>query len=256
MSGVNSINWARIVAQIVYYFVGASALGAPHRKISFSVPTGNFGDILAGYYAMKMGLPIGKLHIATNANDILARAFATGVYEMRGVAATQSPSMDIQISSNFERLLFDLYARDPAAIRALMQNLAQSRRFELAPAPLAALRASFGAGACDEAATSNEMRRTWRDSGYLLDPHTAVGAHVARGAFAADPQTPMIVLGTAHPAKFPDAVRKATGVSPQLPAHLAGLMARKERFSVLANDQRTVETFVRQRARALHKAKA
>ena len=249
LSGVNSINWARIVAQVVYYFTAGMALGAPHRPVSFTVPTGNFGDILAGYIAKRMGLPVARLNIATNSNDILARTLATGAYEMRGVAATQSPSMDIQISSNFERLLFDLHGRDAASIRALSDNLAQARRFDIAPRPLAKLRDEFSAGTADEAATTAEMARTWRDSGYMLDPHTAVGVAVARRALQKDPATPMVALGTAHPAKFPDAVRKAIGVTPQLPLHLADIMERKEHFTVLANDQRAVENFVRARAR-------
>ena len=251
LSGVNSINWARIVAQTVYYFTSAVALGGPARPVSFAVPTGNFGDILAGYIAKRMGLPIDRLMIGTNANDILARTLATGTYEVLGVHPTQSPSMDIQISSNFERLLFDSYDRDPEAIRGLMANLAQSRQFSLSPHALASIRSEFDAACIDEAATSEEMRRTYKDSGYLLDPHTAVGVGAARQVLARDLETPVVVLGTAHPAKFPQAVKAATGIHPALPEHLADLFDRKETFTVLANDQTTIETFIRQRSRAV-----
>ena len=248
LSGVNSINWARIVAQVVYFFTSAVALGAPHRAVSFAVPTGNFGDVLAGYVAKLMGLPISRLHVATNANDILARCLATGAYEMHSVIPTSSPSMDIQISSNFERVLFDALGRDAAALRALMASLAQSRRFTLAPDVLARLRAYFDASATSETATKAEMTRTYKQSGYVLDPHTAVAVHAARAALARDPATPMIVPGTAHPAKFPDAVQAATGTRPQLPPHLADLMERREHFDVLANDAALVERFIRARA--------
>lgn len=249
LSGVNSINWARIVAQTVYYFTAASSLGSPHRNVSFAVPTGNFGDILAGYIAKRMGLPIGQLVIGTNANDILARALAGGTYEIKGVKPTTSPSMDIQISSNFERLLFEVYHRDSGSIRALMANLTQSKQFAIAPEPLARIRSDFSAVCVDEAATKAEMQRTYRDSGYLLDPHTAVGVGAARRAMLTDASLPMVVLGTAHPAKFPDAVRAATGVSPALPEHLADLFERKEHFTVLPNDQSQIETFIRAHSR-------
>ena len=249
LSGVNSINWARVMAQASYYFTSAVALGAPHRKISFCVPTGNFGDVLAGYIAKRMGLPIERLVIATNANDILARTLATGTYSLRGVEATQSPSMDIQISSNFERLLFEAHGRDSAAIRALMDNLKQSGHFSIAPGPLTAIRAEFDAGRADEAETSAEITRTWRESGYILDPHSAVGVAVARREQPKHPATPMVVLGTAHPAKFPDAVEKATGLRPPLPPHLADLLERREHFTVLANNLADIETFVRGKTR-------
>ena len=249
LSGVNSINWARILAQIVYYFTSAVALGAPDRRVSFAVPTGNFGDVLAGYYAKRMGLPIDRLVIATNENDILARALASGVYKPLGVKATQSPSMDIQISSNFERLLFEAYDRDAGALRALMGGLAQSLEFEIAPAPLAAIRRDFDASRVDEPTCAEEIGRVYRDSGVVIDPHTAVGVNAARGALRRDPSTPVISLATAHPAKFPDAVAQAIGVRPALPAHLSDIGARKERFSVLPNDPAAVARFVRERAR-------
>jgi threonine synthase len=251
LSGVNSINFARVVAQMVYYFTSAAVLGGPLRKVSFTVPTGNFGDILAGHMARQMGLPIEKLVVATNSNDILARALDTGRYEVRGVHATQSPSMDIQVSSNFERLLFDAVGRDAAEVRRLMASLDQSGAFEIPSAALEKIREEFAAGAASEAETAGEIARTWRECEYILDPHTAVAVHVARKNLARDPATPMVALGTAHPAKFPDAVRAATGVSAPLPAHLADLFERKERFDVLANDEQAIAAFIRARARAV-----
>jgi threonine synthase len=249
LSGVNSINWARIVAQIVYFFTSAVALGAPGRKVSFAVPSGNFGDILAGYYAKRMGLGIDRLVIATNENDILARALASGVYRTRGVVATQSPSMDIQVSSNFERLLFDAYERDAGAIRALMGSLAQSGEFTIAPGPLARMRETFDAHSASETDCRDEMARAWRESGYVLDPHTAIGVSAARRGLARDPAIPMIVLGTAHPAKFPDAVERAIRLRPALPPHMDDLMRREERFTILPNDPRAVARFIESRAR-------
>ncbi|MFL5076120.1 MAG: threonine synthase [Microvirga sp.] len=251
LSGVNSINWARIAAQTVYYFTAAVALGAPHRPVSFSVPTGNFGDVLAGFVAKRMGLPIERLMVATNANDILDRALASGRYEIRGVTPTTSPSMDIQVSSNFERLLFEANDRDAAAVRGLMAGLSQSRSFAIAPEPLARIRRDFASAAVDEETVAQEMRRTYGDAGYLLDPHTAVGVHAGRALIDRDPRTPVIALSTAHPAKFPDAVLRATGVRPELPPHLAELMDRPERFARLANDQAAVERFIRERARVV-----
>ena len=247
LSGVNSINWGRIVAQIVYYFTAAVSLGAPHRKVSFTVPTGNFGDIFAGYAAKRMGLPIDKLIIATNANDILKRTLASGRYEVNGVAPTISPSMDIQISSNFERLLFEAAGRDAEQVRAMMDGLKQSGGFDVPAPALEAIRAEFAAGTTDEAATGSTMADTLADSQYLLDPHTAVGVHVARQHLG---QTPMLSLATAHPAKFPAAVKAATGVEPDLPVWLADLNERPERFDVLANDQGAVETYIKTRTRA------
>ncbi|MCW2314922.1 threonine synthase [Rhodoblastus acidophilus] len=251
LSGVNSINFARVVAQMVYYFTAATVLGGPDRKVSFTVPTGNFGDILAGYMAKQMGLPIEKLIVATNSNDILARALDTGRYEVRGVHATSSPSMDIQVSSNFERLLFDAVGRDAAVIRGLMASLEQSGAFDIPAPALAAIRESFVAGAASEADTAAEIARTYKECEYILDPHTAVAVNVARKHLARDPKTPMVALGTAHPAKFPDAVKAAIGVSAPLPAHLADLFARKEKFDVLPNDPAAIAGFIKARARAV-----
>ncbi|GLQ52920.1 threonine synthase [Devosia nitrariae] len=248
LSGVNSINWGRIVAQIVYYFTAAVSLGSPHRKMSFTVPTGNFGDIFAGYCAKRMGLPVERLIIATNANDILRRTLETGRYEMAGVTPTTSPSMDIEVSSNFERLLFESAGRDPQMLRQMMESLKQSGGFTLPPSALAAIRAGFAAGTADEEATGRTIARTHADAGYLLDPHTAVGVHVAGAARAA--QVPMITLATAHPAKFPAAVAAATGIEPTLPAWLSDLAQRPERLSVLDNDQKLVEEFILARTRA------
>jgi threonine synthase len=249
LSGVNSINWARIVAQAVYYFTAAVALGAPHRKVAFTVPTGNFGDVFAGYVASKMGLPIDRLVVATNANDILARTFASGTYEMRDVVATASPSMDIQISSNFERLLFDAYDRDAHAVRSLMGSLAQSRRFSVSAHALEKMRALFSADRADEQESAATIRAWMREASYCADPHTAVGLAVAEKE-TRDPSVPMVVLSTAHPAKFPDAVKAACGIEPALPDWLGGLYARTERVTVLPADQGAVERFVSSASRA------
>ncbi len=254
LSGVNSINWARIAAQTVYYFTAAASLGGPLRPVSFSVPTGNFGDVLAGWVAKRMGLPVGRLMVATNLNDILVRTLRSGAYEVTGVHPSSAPSMDIQVSSNFERLLFETHGRDAAAVRRLMGNLSQQKRFEVEPAPMARIRGEFDAAAVDEAQTADEIARVWREAGYLLDPHTAIGVRAARAGLKADPTTPMVALGTAHPAKFPDAVRRAAGVTPELPAHLADLMSRPERFARLPNELGRVERFVEDHARAVRSA--
>jgi len=248
LTGVNSINWARILAQTVYYFTAAVALGAPKNSVSFTVPTGNFGDIFAGYVAKRMGLPIDRLVIATNANDILTRTLETGRYELRPVTATTSPSMDIQVSSNFERLLFEVLGRDGAAVRRLMEDL-RAGGFELGAAPLAAIHKDFVAGRADEAEAARAMRETYASTGFLPDPHTAVGLAVSRRFLT--PGVPMITLATAHPAKFPDAVRTATGVEPALPDRLGDLMERRERFTTIANDGSAVEKFIAGHTRAL-----
>lgn len=249
LSGVNSINWARIMAQVVYFFTAAVQLGAPDRKVSFTVPTGNFGDIFAGFVAKKMGLPIDRLVIATNENDILARTLRTGRYEMKPVKATATPSMDIQISSNFERLLFEAYGRDAGAVRQLMENLKQSGAFDIAETPLKAIRRDFRAGRASEKQVALTMRETLEKAGYLLDPHTAVGVFVAKSREKSN--SPMITLATAHPAKFPRAVKDATGLDPALPFWLGDLMAREERFEVLSADLGTVENFISAHARAI-----
>ena len=243
LSAVNSINFARIVAQAVYYFVAAAALGAPHRKVAFAVPTGNFGDVFAGYVAARMGLPVDRLTVATNVNDILARTLASGSYEIRDVVPTTSPSMDIQVSSNFERLLFEAGGRDPAPVRAAMASLAQSRRFTVSAPALGEMRACFTADRASEEETAATIRTTLRESGYLLDPHTAVAMAVAEKE-TRDPAVPMVVLSTAHPAKFPDAVAAACGVRPGLPDWLAGLENKAERFAVLPADQAAVEAHI------------
>jgi threonine synthase len=256
LSGVNSINWARVAAQAVYYFTAAVALGAPHRRVSFSVPTGNFGDILAAYVAKRMGLPIERLMIGTNANDILARTLGSGAYEIKGVQPTTSPSMDIQISSNFERLLFEAYGRDGEAIRRLMASLGQSRAFLIEAEPLARIREEFSAQAVNEDDVIAEMAETYRKTGYVLDPHSAVGTRAGRALLKQNPEVPVVALSTAHPAKFPDAVERATGVRPALPPHMADLMERRESFTILPNDQAAVERFIRERARAVKGAAA
>ncbi len=255
LSGVNSINWARIVAQAVYYFTAAVSLGAPYRKVAFTVPTGNFGDIYAGYVALRMGLPIDRLVIATNVNDILARTLATGTYEVRNVLPTTSPSMDIQVSSNFERLLFDAYNRDGNAIRALMGSLAQSRRFTLSSRALSQIRALFAADRADEEEVAAAIRTVKRETGNFVDPHTAVGIAVAEKE-PRDPSVPMVVLSTAHAAKFPDAVEAACGVRPALPEWFSDLDTRPERVTVLPADQSAVERFVLATSRAAQEGAA
>lgn len=248
LSGVNSINWARIMAQIVYYFSSALSLGSPDRPVSFTVPTGNFGDIFAGYAAKRMGLPIEQLVIATNDNDILARTMETGEYRTLGVVATTSPSMDIQVSSNFERLLFESAGRDAATVRRYMAGLKQSGAFTIEKTQLERIRGEFSAGRSDMTETAETIRSTLASTGYLLDPHTATAVHVAKSYTTAS--TPMIVLATAHPAKFPAAVEKASGVAPNLPAWLDGMMQREEKYVVLPSELKMVEDHISRRARA------
>jgi threonine synthase len=255
LSGVNSINWARIVAQVVYYFTAAVALGAPRRKVAFTVPTGNFGDVYAGYVALRMGLPIDRLVIATNVNDILARTLATGTYDLRGVVATSSPSMDIQVASNFERLLFDAYGRDGAPVRQLMASLDQARRFALSERALSGIRAVFSADRADEEETAATIRTVLRETGHFIDPHTAVGVAVAEKD-TRDPSIPMVVLGTAHPAKFSNAVEAACGVRPALPQWLAELDQRPERVTILPVDPIAVERHILSVSRAAHEGAA
>jgi len=250
LSGVNSINWARIMAQTVYYFTSALALGGPDRPVSYSVPTGNFGDILAGYVARNMGLPIERLVVATNVNDILRRVIETGRYAVGDVVKTQSPSMDIQVSSNFERLLFDAHDRDAATIRRLMAGLAQSGEFTLDERALSRVGAQFAAGTVDEPGTARVIAETLSASGYLLDPHTAIGVGAA-AAHRGDPSVPMVTLGTAHPAKFPEAVKAAAGQHPALPPFLADLHDRPEHMHALAATEDAVEAYIRSRARVV-----
>ncbi len=242
MSAVNSINWARVVAQVVYFITTAVALGAPDRKISFAVPTGNFGCVFAGYAAAQMGLPIDKLIVSTNRNDILYRFFQTGSYRKDQVVATQSPSMDIQVASNFERLLFELADRDGAAVRRQMDDLAERGGFEVPGEALGRAREIFQSHRVDEAATTATIHDVHRDSGIIIDPHTAVGLRAARDLM---PDGPVITLATAHPAKFPDAVEKACGIRPSLPGHLADLYEREERYVTMANDLGALQDHIR-----------
>lgn len=242
LAGVNSINFARVLAQVVYYFTAAVALGAPHRKVSFTVPTGNFGDVFAGYLAKKMGLPIERLVVATNQNDILHRALSSGEYATHGVTPTISPSMDIQVSSNFERALFDAYGRDGAAVAQLMDELKQGG-FHISQGALQALRGDFASGRAGEDQTAAMIARARAEMGELLCPHSAVGVHVAQDFLGA---TPMVTLATAHPAKFPDAVEAATGSRPALPARMADLFERPERMTRVENDLTAIETLIRE----------
>jgi threonine synthase len=243
LTAVNSINWARIVAQVVYYFYAALALGAPARNVSFSVPTGNFGDIYAGHIAKKMGLPIDQLIIATNSNSILTRCLKSGVYDIQDVVATISPSMDIQVSSNFERLLFDYYDGDAKAVAKLMEELKKKKRFTLAPQVLRRFQAEFASDSVGDMDTLDAILEAYRATGNLMDPHTAVG-YVAGSRCRAKTETPLVVLATAHPAKFLGAVKEATGLKPALPEAFSDLMRKKERFDVLPDETRVVRDYI------------
>ena len=242
LSGVNSINWARILPQVVYYFVAAVALGAPDKPVSFSIPSGNFGNAFAGLVAKKMGLPIDRLVVASNANDILSRAISTGEHRLAQVQPTSAPSMDIQVASNFERLLFEVYERDGSAIRALMEELAHSRSFTIAAKPLALIQQLFATCRCDEPQILSTIAKTYRATGQVIDPHTAIGVyagqqHQCKGI-------PMISLATAHPAKFAASVHSACGVQCDLPPRLSDLHQRQERYQVMDNDQQQVRNYI------------
>ncbi len=240
---VNSINWARIMAQIVYYFYAAFAVGGPDRPVNFSVPTGNFGDIYAGYLAHRMGLPVNNLVIATNRNDVLHRMLTTGTYGRQPIEASLSPSMDISISSNFERLLFDLYDGDAAQINQMMTDFAQGD-IGLSDTALSRAQKLFTSARVSDEETCDEIRMMWERTGQLLDPHTAIGTRAAR-LCTREGEGPMVTLATAHPAKFPAAVARAeTGQEPVLPDHLADLFEREERFDTLDNDLVTVQAYM------------
>jgi threonine synthase len=238
LSAINSINWARIIAQAVYYYTACAKLGL-NARANFTVPTGNFGDIFAGFAAFRMGLPLGKLVIATNENDILARAIETGVYEPREVRPTDSPSMDIQISSNFERLLFEESSRDSKFVTQAMANLRDNGAFEIPPSALAAIRERFSAYRVSRDEAASAMHRLFEETGRLIDPHTAVGLAAARVEQERNPG-PMVVLGTAHPAKFPEAVKRATGRTAQIPERLQKRLTGQERFERLPNSAAAV----------------
>ncbi|MBV0911308.1 threonine synthase [Anianabacter salinae] len=244
LAGVNSINWARVLAQVVYYFTAAVALGAPGREVNFTVPTGNFGDVFAGYIARRMGLPIGKLVIATNQNDILHRTLATGMHRKEGVTPSISPSMDIQVSSNFERALFDVYDRDGRAVAQQMDALKRDGGFTVSQGALERLREVFASGRVSEDETSATIRETFAATGETLCPHSAVGVKVAADHLG---PTPMVTLATAHPAKFPDAVEAATGTRPPLPNRMADLYERPERVTAVANDHGALTSLIKER---------
>ncbi len=247
LSAVNSINWARLMAQVVYYFYAAVRLGAPDRPVAFSVPTGNFGDVFAGYVAAKMGLPVAKLIVATNVNDILHRALSAGDYSVGGVTPTAAPSMDIQVSSNFERLLFDLHGRDGAALAGAMQGFESSRTMTLAQPMRDTAAALFASARIDPDSMALAMRSASETACMLIDPHTAIGLAAARGADL-PAEVPVVTLATAHPAKFRDAVERATGQRPLLPARIAGLFEREERYDHLPADLAAIEAYVAERA--------
>lgn len=240
---VNSINWARIMAQVVYYFYASLNLGAPQKSVAYSVPTGNFGDIYAGYVAKNMGLPIHQLIIATNSNDVLHRLMQQNRYEVEALKHTITPSMDIAISSNFERLLFDLYERDGDAIKALMEQMQATKNIELDGQNIDKARGLFDSQAVSEEQTVECMQEVYSQSDYLLDPHTAVGVKAARDC-RKDNQAPLVTLATAHPVKFEQAVKRAGFDMPKLPAHLADLMQREEDLTVLPADLEAVQNFI------------
>ena len=246
LSAVNSINWARIMAQVVYYVSSALSLGAPDRSIAYAVPTGNFGDIFAGYVAFRIGLPIERLIIGTNTNDILARFMETGAMDAREVVPTLSPAMDIQVSSNFERLLFDLYGRDGRVVSQAMTAFRESGAMTAPSDVLDQARTLFAAARLDDDGIKAQIAATYKQCGVIVDPHTATGLHAAHSC-APDPTVPVVSLSTAHPAKFPDAVEEAIGIRPSLPPNLADLLERPERLDTLPNDLAVVQNFVRDR---------
>lgn len=255
LTAVNSINFARVMAQIVYYFWAALKLGAPDRPVAFSVASGNFGNVYAGYGARQMGLPVSHFVVATNANDILARFFESGAMSMSGVVPTYSPSMDIQISSNFERLLFDLYGRDGKALAEAMASFRKTGTLKVGANALGGVRELFDAGRLDDAGTLKAIADCKARFGETLDPHSAIGYEVAQH-HRRDKSVPMVVLATAHPAKFPDAVEKAVDVRPALPARLADLLDRAERVEGLANDSAALKGLMDARMAALRQPRA
>jgi threonine synthase len=250
LSGVNSINFARIAAQSVYYFTSAVALGAPHRKVAFSVPTGNFGDAYAGYVAYRMGLPIERLIVATNANDIVSRALINGRYARGEVTPTGSPAMDIQAASNFERLYFETADRDAVDTARAFGAFAGRGVIDIAPRSLAAMRALFRGAAVSEADTARTILATRIATGELVDPHTAVGLAAAARIGPIDSATPVITLSTAHPAKFPETVREAAGVEPAVPQAVFRMADRPERFAAIPADLDAAKSYIRQFAQA------
>ena len=243
LSAVNSINWARLMAQVVYYFYAAVRLGAPDRPVAFAVPTGNFGDVFAGYVAARMGLPVARLIVATNVNDILHRALSHGDYSAGTVTPTAAPSMDIQISSNFERLLFDLHGRDGTALAQTMRGFEATKSLAIPPAMREQAALLFSSARIDADEMALAMRWAHDRAGQIIDPHSAIGLAAARSA-ELDPAIPVVTLATAHPAKFRDAVERATGQRPFLPARIAGLFDREERYAVLPATLEAIEGFV------------
>lgn len=242
---VNSINWARIMAQIVYYFYSALALGAPNKRVNYSVPTGNFGDIFAGYLAKQMGLPIGQLVVATNSNDILHRCISDNDHTKKSLEHTLSPSMDIMVSSNFERMLFDLYDRDGDAIRKLMEQFKERGTLTLDTDRLERAQSLFSSYRLTDPEMIQVIKQTFEETEYLLDPHTAIGLQAARKTWR-EKSEPMVTLATAHPAKFPEAIKQAgQAEDPALPHHMRDLFDRQEQYSVLKNDMSSVHQFMR-----------
>ena len=246
LSAVNSINWARIASQVVYYFRAALALGAPDRAVNFSVPTGNFGNVLAGWVALKMGLPVNRLIIGSNSNDILTRFFQTGTMEMKGVTPTLSPSMDIQISSNFERFLFELLDRDSDHLNQVMERFSSEGKFSVSGDALDRASAVFSAYRLNDEETRNEIRKVYEGTGEIIDPHSIIGVSAARKAD--DNNHPTVVVGTAHPAKFPDAIHQAIGVDVALPAYAGDLMSQEEKYRSVGNSADEIKSIIAESA--------
>lgn len=242
LSAVNSINWGRIMAQIVYYVTAAVRLGAPERSIDVIVPTGNFGNIYAAHAAKSMGVPIEILGIASNRNDILTRFFESDDMSIKGVEPSVSPSMDIQVSSNFERLLFDKMARDGDAVGKVMKDFRTTGKMDVPQGTWDSMKENFVAQASSDEETLDEIKHDLAFYGEVIDPHTATGIRMARSRASKD--RPVVVMATAHPAKFPDAVKQATGQHPELPQHLSDLFEREEKYEVLSNDLELVQKFV------------
>jgi threonine synthase len=250
LSAINSINWARILAQVAYYvYAGARIHAKTGKPVTFCVPTGNFGNVYAGYVAQSMGMPVDKLIVATNRNDILHRFFETGQMNTEGVAPSLSPSMDIQISSNFERLLFDLYGRNGSTVERTMKHFRESGPFQIDPYIMARLKSLFTSGRMDDAQMLDIIQKTYQKKNYILDPHTAVGIGVAEEYRKKNPGSVIVSLATAHPAKFPEAVKKAIGFEPELPPALADLYQRPEKYDVLPADLVRIQKFIRDRIR-------
>ena len=252
LSAINSINWARLIPQVVYYFYGAFKLGAPNKKVNFSVPTGNFGNVFAGWVAKKMGLPIDKLICASNKNDILTRFFNSGIMERKSVEQSYSPSMDIQVSSNFERLLFEMIGRDSKTLNFYMEKFEKNKKFNIDKSMLQKFNNEFVSFKVSDIEIMNEITNTYNKSKYLLDPHSAVGVRAAKTAISenrVDDKIPLISLACAHPAKFPHVIEKSLNFSSKNPHALDIILKKEEKFKILNNDINVIKSYIKQNMR-------